>query len=692
MPRFLSGRNVRRHFSVLLCCSLLQASLAPFRLAEARRASSRTRPQEGGPTPVPGAPEGIFPDLDVIKSLPPPAPVTPASIPSTLRSQRNPLVPRTVMHFGDPLPSPSPIPTPTILPSPSPSASALPSPSILPTPLPSVVPTPFPSPSPSDSPGLAAGAVRSTSGSDWVILDRTNDELLRYLLAWNSPSPLRQSVALDVSNSFNSGDTFFHSKAISAATFDFFLVPMPQAGTTKIVFTTNRDGRRQIYSMDSNAANLSRLTNNLSNDDHPRWSPNGTKILFQSDRDDPANGNQDIYVMNADGTAQTRLTTDAADDCNAVWSPDGTKIVFQSLRNGVYYQVYVMNADGSGQVNRSNGTTNDSQPNWSPNGSKIAFASERDHVGVPGIYVMNADGSNQSRLTFTAAPFRDEEPVWSRNGMKVAFVSTRDSVVESWQETDDDGNVLQRSAIHTNKEIYAMNADGSGQLRLTNTLENDESAYWSPDNTKIVFHSDRERDAYDPIPQLWTMNADGTNQTLIASNAVGDFSPSWGTNTTGNQSPVANAGGAYNGFVAQNLALSGANSFDSDGTITSYAWSFGDGGTASGVTPTHAYASAGTYNVVLTVTDNLGAQATANTTATITSAGSDQYVANFNQFALGRQPYANESSYWNDILRAAYPNGQTSMVLALRELGKTVFESELCSKVVYERMKKVAYS
>src|SRR5439155_8839538 len=150
---------------------------------------------------------------------------------------------------------------------------------------------------------------------------------------------------------------------------------------------------------------------------------------------------------------------------------------------------------------------------------------------------------------------------------------------------------------------------------------------------------------------------------------------SWSTSTTGNQSPVANSGGPYSGVIAQNLPFNGNGSFDPDGTISGYAWNFGDGGTGSGVSPTHTYASAGTYTVTLVVTDNLGAQTTATTTTSITTAGAEQYLANFDLSALARQPNSNESSYWNDILRAAFPNGQSSMLLAVRELGKTLFES-----------------
>jgi len=63
--------------------------------------------------------------------------------------------------------------------------------------------------------------------------------------------------------------------------------------------------------------------------------------------------------------------------------------------------------------------------------------------------------------------------------------------------------------------------------------------------------------------------------------------------------------------------FSGAGSFDPDGSISSYDWQFGDGGTASGVTTSHTYDSAGTYAVVLRVTDNVGATASATKTITV---------------------------------------------------------------------------
>ena len=102
--------------------------------------------------------------------------------------------------------------------------------------------------------------------------------------------------------------------------------------------------------------------------------------------------------MRSDGSNQTRLTSDSADDFEPAWSPDGTKIAFASYRDLGPPQIYVMNADGSAQTRISTSTAwADSQPAWSPDGTKIAFVTNRD--GNSEIYVMNPNGSGLVNLT-----------------------------------------------------------------------------------------------------------------------------------------------------------------------------------------------------------------------------------------------------------------------------------------------------
>src|SRR5438445_7064369 len=124
------------------------------------------------------------------------------------------------------------------------------------------------------------------------------------------------------------------------------------------------------------------------------------KILFDSDRD----GNVEIYVMNADGTGQTRLTNNDAYDFYPKWSPDGSKIAFVSNRDTTdgTTEVYVMDADGSNPKRLTNNAGFESSLSWSPDGNKIAFSSDmatrETSMALNDIYVMNADGSGITRF------------------------------------------------------------------------------------------------------------------------------------------------------------------------------------------------------------------------------------------------------------------------------------------------------
>jgi PKD repeat protein len=89
----------------------------------------------------------------------------------------------------------------------------------------------------------------------------------------------------------------------------------------------------------------------------------------------------------------------------------------------------------------------------------------------------------------------------------------------------------------------------------------------------------------------------------------------------GNRPPSAEANGPYAGTVGTPVGFTANGSADPDGSVASYAWSFGDGGNAATATPTHSYAAAGSYTVRVTVTDNGGATATDSATATITAGG-----------------------------------------------------------------------
>jgi WD40 repeat protein len=160
--------------------------------------------------------------------------------------------------------------------------------------------------------------------------------------------------------------------------------------------------------MNSDGSDVQRVTRSSGRDGYPAWSPDGERIVFQSERD----GNWEIYQINKDGSEPIRLTNDPADDQDPHWSPDGERIVFQSERDG-NLEIYRMDSEGNNIVRLTNNPLEDQYPAWSPDGQFIAYSSMQD--GNFEVFVMNADGSEVIQITQDPPEnaWDDTYPTWS---------------------------------------------------------------------------------------------------------------------------------------------------------------------------------------------------------------------------------------------------------------------------------------
>lgn len=145
-------------------------------------------------------------------------------------------------------------------------------------------------------------------------------------------------------------------------------------------------------------------------------------------------------------------------------APRRAKIVFTSTRNG-NAEIYVMNADGSEEIRLTHHPRDDFDPTWSPTGEHIAFVSERDHEGLYDIYLMDADGKN-IRRAFDDLDYRTA-PTWSPNGRKIAYHTY--SPKPDWA-------------------VYANTLGGGEAERIAESgIHPGGFPAWSPDGNEIAF-------------------------------------------------------------------------------------------------------------------------------------------------------------------------------------------------------------
>jgi len=181
------------------------------------------------------------------------------------------------------------------------------------------------------------------------------------------------------------------------------------------------------------------------------------------------------------------------------------QIAFSSTRDG-NLEIYVMNADGNNQIRLTNHPEADFQPSWSPDGSRIAFVSDRNG-GNDQIYVMDSSGKNVEKLTNGAF---DRHPAWSPDGKRIAYHGYED---EDWVEDEE-----------VNFKIFLIAPDGSNRRKLAGDIpSSDTEPAWSPDSQQIAFVSWRE----DWTGDIGVMDAEGTNQKRLTHTMVNERYPAW---------------------------------------------------------------------------------------------------------------------------------------------------------------------
>ena len=239
-----------------------------------------------------------------------------------------------------------------------------------------------------------------------------------------------------------------------------------------------------IHLINVDGTGLRRLPGTKPGDQNPRWSPDGTQLVYWTDATSPG----EIYVVDADGSNRRRLTEEDPDsdyyasDGFPVWSPDGRLIAFESFRNGDWH-IWVMRPDGRGARRLTTEGSGGYSPSWSPDSKRIVFSGAGSWASLG---IVNLAREISSIKTHSPTDF---SPAWSPDGTQIAFTST---------------------SQHKKGDLYLVSADGGDPTRLTRNVVADLDASWSPDGQHILFDSGRAG-----FLEVYVMNADGTDQRRV---------------------------------------------------------------------------------------------------------------------------------------------------------------------------------
>jgi hypothetical protein len=261
-------------------------------------------------------------------------------------------------------------------------------------------------------------------------------------------------------------------------------------GGGMIAFSSNRDGDFEIYTINADGTDLTRLTHQFTDDLNPEFSPDGEIIIFWAMEAHPLIS--EFQFIGVDGE---HMGTFAPGLEYASWSPDSNAVVYVASNGPENFEI-MKGVFGQMTEPLTTDPTSDHMPAWSPDGKTIAFVAHRD--GLPKIYLMNSDGTQQRSIL--ATEMMGIDPAWSPDGTKLAFSSGDD----------------------TSTQIYIMNLDGTEITQLTDSPGYNEHPTWSPDGTMIAFWSNRSGNS-----EIYKINIDGSGLINLTNDPAEDENPSW---------------------------------------------------------------------------------------------------------------------------------------------------------------------
>jgi Tol biopolymer transport system component len=223
--------------------------------------------------------------------------------------------------------------------------------------------------------------------------------------------------------------------------------------------------------------------------------------------------NHDLYAIDPDGSNLIQLTVTDANEGAASWAPDGSRIAFHSddFDGDDTFSIYLMNPDGSEVVQLTEGVF----PSWSPDGERIAFEKITDDRRS--VWVINIDGTEEREVTSHAG--YHSVPAWSPDGSRLVYASDPNASPGDCEFPAPEGSCSY--------DIYTIEVDGSNPTRLTDHPSQNGFPEWSPDGTRIAFHSDRDGNW-----DIYAMNPDGSDLTNLTNAPALDANPSWSPDGT----------------------------------------------------------------------------------------------------------------------------------------------------------------